>query len=526
MKICVVVPTKQYLGQAGARIRYGRIQDVLGAHDTEMETEIIDNFRRDTHFPYDVYLLSKCYDARSVALAASLVERGKLVGIDLFDDYFSQIRDSRLTHLREWLRTMGRFLDFVLCSTPRLRTVSAAYFPALPCHVLNDPFGSLDADAIGQLSRDKVERMRASRTIRIGWFGMGDNPYFSVGLQDLVAFGPSLNRVRDRGYDVRLSILTNARALTAPSLEALRWLSVPYMLDEWTEEKEQAQIADSDACFLPVNGQSFSVVKSLNRAISTLTGGAQVLSCGYPLYAPLGSFLYRDPVTLVSDIEAGRPAVRAETIPALLNMLDQWANPQVEAANFHGFLQELLAARSKRPASAAGPQYGTIGLIHGRRSSGSAHKLAQRLGHFSIGMPFSAPSLNYDVVLSYLPQKQRIDLHLSKAALEWLDPAILPRVVSGQELRNKKTTLSIEQAWEDRTLLRQLALCQANKSEVAVKTFYAPVMRSLQAALHTLFPALQFFISEMDPTCWVGTVGSGGAVAPRMAQEEVAAHEA
>ena len=526
MKICVVVPSKNYLSQAGSRIRYGRLRNELEVLGTTMDTEVIDQFRRGSDYQHDIYLLSKCYDARSLALAATLSCKNKRIGIDLFDDYFSQSRDSRLTHLRQWLRTIGGFLDFVVCSTPRLHHMAGQFFPDLPRLVMNDPFSGMDAECVGRLCQKKVERAQSTRTLKIGWFGMGDNPYFQVGLQDLITFSSALNRFQELGYGIELTILTNKRALVAPTLEALRWLAIPYTLDDWSEEKEQKQIADSDACFLPVNGQLFSIAKSLNRAITTLTGGAQVLSSGYPLYAPLGGFIYRDPAALVADIEAGRPALRAETIPALMQVFDLWASPSVEAGKFANFLQPLL---QREPAGYAltGPRkYRTIGILHGRRTASLTHKLTQRLGHFSIGTPFSPAALHYDMTLTYVDQPSRLDLHLSEATREWLAAAFRPRLAQNQEQPNQRANLVIEGVCDDPVLLRQIALFHQSKSEVTVRTFYTPVMQSLQAILHRLFPDLPLFFSEIDSACWTGPGMPLGESSSRMAQEGRAVHEA
>ena len=87
MKICVIAPSEGFLKLAGVRIRYQRIDEYLKKQWHSLSIEVIDNFRSISHFKHDVYLFSKCNDARSFLLARLLNQENKLVGVDFFDDY-------------------------------------------------------------------------------------------------------------------------------------------------------------------------------------------------------------------------------------------------------------------------------------------------------------------------------------------------------------------------------------------------------------------------------------------------------
>ncbi len=240
MKICVIAPTQEYLNLAGVRIRYLRIEEHLRAQGHQLSIEVIETFRALSHFKHDVYLFSKCYDARSVLIARLLSKTGKLVGIDFFDDYFSQKNNSNFVCHREWARTMAEFVDFFLCSTLRMQEVISAYMPDIPSHILNDPFDNIDLDKIAATSERNLERTLSTGQLEVAWFGVGDNPHFAVGLRDLFAFRSDLHDLGRSGFTVKLSILTNRRALTAEGLEMIRRLPVSYSLDEWSVDKEAA----------------------------------------------------------------------------------------------------------------------------------------------------------------------------------------------------------------------------------------------------------------------------------------------
>ena len=94
MKLTVLIPSEEYKAYAGARIRYGRLLQELAPHGVTLALENIADFSPDDQ-SYDVLLISKCHDARALVAAAAACGAGKLVGLDLFDDYFSQEADSR-----------------------------------------------------------------------------------------------------------------------------------------------------------------------------------------------------------------------------------------------------------------------------------------------------------------------------------------------------------------------------------------------------------------------------------------------
>ncbi len=384
MKICVIAPSEQYLAAAGVRIRYQRIAKHLATLGHELRIAVVDTLNKASALTDDVYLISKCYDARALVVARLLADNGKIIGADFFDDYFSQAGDSRFVRQREWVRDLAGFLDFFLCSTPRMREVIAGYLGDRAGHIMNDPFNSFDIDATRARLETNLDNALTRRRIDVLWFGVGDNPHFSVGLDDLSGYGHVLGDLAEGRLDVRLSILTNARALRVDGLERLRRLPVPYRVEEWTEEKETDHLARSLVAFLPVNAQPFSAAKSLNRAVSALTSGVQVLSPGYPLYAPLGRFVYDDAGRLRQDLEAGALALRGETLPGLMDLFTTWGDPQREADKLATFLETVRTA--KRPV--APPQTPTVvGVVNGKRGAVEAHKYAQRTGHLSIASP-------------------------------------------------------------------------------------------------------------------------------------------
>ena len=513
MRLCVVAPSQGYLGLAGVRIRYDRLIERLRMRGIEVAIRVIDDLRRSSFAEHDLFLISKVYDARALLLTRMVVASGRRVGVDLFDDYFSHVGDSRFIHHRGWMRELARHVSFVLCSTPRMAEVAAAFMPATPAHVLNDPFAAFDAERIARLVEANVAATRATRRLRIGWFGTGDNKYFPVGLDDVHAFREALAPWRRHGYEAELSILTNARALTPDRLGLLRALPVPHRIEEWSEEREAAQIAESLFCFLPTNAQNFSAAKSMNRAVTALTGGSQAFSVGYPLYAPLGEFIYRSAEDLLRDVEAGTPAVRQASLPALAKRLSECADPGVEAEGLANFLRKLPS--SKRPRSS--PPVGSDAVVHGLRSSGGTHKLAQRLAQFSVGVPFGSDKFNHDLRFVLDPSGTALGMEVSEGVLATLAPMLRERFEMLPEPRGKRTHL-LAALSRDPWLTALLRYVADSSVPGAIIAFYPKLMSALVAELERLMPGIRCLISEGDPLFSREMILSGEA--PALAAEE------
>ena len=389
MKLTILLPSSDYRSSAGARIRYDRVSRELAREGVEVRLEPIAQFDP-ISADCDALLVCKCYDARSIIAAATLSRRGKIVGVDLFDDYFSQSWDPRLQRYRNWLASFMRFCDFSVCSTEAMAEVVRAYRLDLPTHVFNDPAQPHDPASIPGIVEAKIARARSEGRLCVGWFGTGDNPFFPVGLADLSSFGSSLMELTRSGLDVRLKVVTNRRALTTSGINLLSRLPVPVSVHEWSEAEERDLLRDSLLIFLPVNGQKFSVAKSLNRAFTALSHGCQVLSVGYPLYSVLEPLIYRDPTDFIVDLARGSLRLSNDTISIYSEKLLALASADVEARRLARFLTDL------EPSSQ--PPEGVLAVVHGHSTRPEVHQMARAVNALSVASPFCTARYGFDVI--------------------------------------------------------------------------------------------------------------------------------
>jgi len=416
MKLVVVIPSLDYKANAGARIRYGRLVKGLAARDISFTMEPISSFDP-AKIECDAVVFSKCHDARAPICAHVLSQRDIPVGVDVFDDYFSQSADSRLNRLRSWLSEMLGECTFALASTPATADLVLRYAPSLPVHILNDPAPAFDEAQLAQRLHDKRSEAIASGRLKIAWFGMGDNPHFAVGLRDLSAFAPALSSLSAGPFAVELAILTNRRSLDAAGLERITSLPVSVTVEIWSEEREASLLDESLVAFLPVNANRFSRAKSMNRAVTALAAGCQLLSAGYPLYAPLAPLVYRDSNELLGHLAGDALRLSPATLELMRERFDCLASAEREIDRLLPFLAQL----GERPGVPAQARE-TICLVHGMETNVAGHDLVESVGGLSVASPFCTAPFEFDAIVETRSDGDLVLLVASKA-LRRLAPA-------------------------------------------------------------------------------------------------------
>lgn len=485
MKVVVLIPSDEYKNYAGCRIRYGRLQPRLAAIGVELRLEDVAQFAPHDS-DCDVLVISKCHDARATIAAAIFTDRGRRVGVDIFDDYFSQLSDARLLRFRNWLSQLLDHCQFVLCSTPALSRVVETY-RKLPVHVLSDPADTIDEHRVANLLADKLRQARDAKTIRLVWFGLGDNPYFKVGLSDLAGYCAYLTSLGDDAT-VDLTVLTNERSLSSEGLAKIGQLPVRTSIELWSEERERELLSEAFACFLPVNAQRFSVAKSLNRAVTALGAGCQVLSVGYPLYEPLEDLIYRDPRAFLGDFAQSSMRHSPEGIGRFRERMALLADPEKIADDLVAFLEGIPL-----PSIKAAP---ALALIHGHATNGLAHKLVQLLQNLSIASPFCTAPLGFDVIFRIVGDDRLAMLLSEKAARrlsapqrELLGPSF---TIAGRKFRELAEPLP---AYPLMRADGQIAGSELAPLPVEMAT-YAPMMDEIRSRIQSAFGPLRVIVSE------------------------------
>lgn len=494
MKISVLVPSERYLETAGVRIRYKRISAPLAKLGWTLDIRPIDDVPGLSGEDSRIYLFSKCQDARALVLAASARRAGIIVGVDLFDDYFSQENDARFATQRLWLQSMAQQASFFLCSTPRMLDVGNIYFAAGSGHVLVDPHEEFDVPRLKQELAKKISKARRERRIPILWFGMSDNPNFPVGLHDLTSFAELLRLFRDNSYKASLTIVTNKKGIDGRVLERLRRIPIPFDLIQWTKQREEQALSRCLVSFLPVNFQQFSAAKSLNRGISALVGGTQLLTVGYPLYETLRDFVYNDVASLITDLENSNLKLSSESMSKFSKWISHLAGPQREAAKLVKFLKTKVKFTTGESSSGQ-----EMAVLHGAKSAASINSFAQRFHWLSLGSPLLPGGMKCDAHLGFFGSDPNLRFCVSQAGLEKLPEELRVAALPADETLGKgplwEVPLASLQSEFPLESIRRLAA----RGACAGAGIDAEVMKITRSFFTAVFRNVCIVESELDP---------------------------
>lgn len=511
MRLLFLVPTNVHKVTAGSRIRYDR----LGAADERFEiaVESFEELTDATFETCDICVFSKTYSVEAITLARQLHQAGKIIGIDVFDDYFSQIDDSRLLRFRMWLGCMAQLCQFALCSTNVMRDVVKHYAPGLPVHVVPDPFAEIDPASLARTLASKLDQARTGGTIDVLWFGNGSNPFFTVGLHDVAAYSWSLADLASGSRGVSLTILTDNPSQTSGSLARLGKLPVPYLIDTWSVKAEREALERAFVSFIPVSGQSFSRAKSFNRALTAISAGTQVLSPGFPLYRDLDAAIYADALELLSDLDRGKCRLRVENVDEIAKTAGGMSEIRMVANNLFLFLNDLLQVGGvgKGNKAAAAPSLPTQGirrllvtasspethaLIYGFEYDGLMARAAKAAGVLQVKTPFARRERAYDI---------RIEHRRGRQLEVWIEPRIsslLAEALRGkcsEPQRVGKVRMLKVDVGTAGLLAHDPIIATSDLRMIVNETdSYRKFLADVQRVCSGLFPTVQFSLADME----------------------------
>jgi len=386
MRIAFVFSGPVGADQAGYRIRYLPLLESLRATKVDI---IIKNINDDLFAEkFDCAIFVKCYEVKSFIIARELMLRRVKVGIDLFDNYFSYTNNYKLEKFRDWLVQICEYCSFVICSTNEMHKSIKKIIGNLPVHIINDTVEFSNANVLANTIKYKIDFAKKNKNIIVVWFGMGDNPYFNVGLNDLIIFIDKIESIKIPGYNIKLEILTNKRSLVVANLARISKFSIEYVIDEWSETKEAELLDRALFAFLPVSFQDFSKVKSLNRALTSLNKGVNIISAGYPLYSIFNDWIYYSSQDACNDIKNNNLKLNSSSHEKILEIASVISNGKLEAENLIHFLDSVDITEDVKKKFI---------YISDKTPNFEVHKIISKFGHISAASQFCKKKFNFDV---------------------------------------------------------------------------------------------------------------------------------
>ena len=344
MNIIFIVPNTESLAAAGVRIRYKRLEPFFNKNNCLIKIIPLQNITCLALKSADVVILSKIYTVDSLHIISLCHTLKVKVGIDLFDDYFTDKNLSVFRKLQDWLKLASNIVDFIICSTDRMKDIASEYIRPELVHKINDTKDpNVEFKETHDLLDKKINCMSPVKQLNILWFGIGDNPYFSVGINDLSNYSNALFRINKLSPFVSLTILTNERALTAKNLIKVSGLPIQTKLEIWSESKEIEYLKNTHIAFMPVSHQSFSIAKSSNRCLTALTYGCQVLSNGYNLYDQFASLIYTSTRDFETDFKNSSFKFNPKTMPTFRHICTNLFDCEAEVVEFINFIESKVS---------------------------------------------------------------------------------------------------------------------------------------------------------------------------------------
>ncbi|ABB33923.1 hypothetical protein [Synechococcus sp. CC9605] len=346
MKALIIYPNKEWMNSGGARIRYKRLEPFIKAKNVELVYKPINKVSVKLLKEVNIAIIVKVYGLDSLRIISFCKSCGIGVGIDLFDDYFSDETLNLLHDKYNWIKIASIMCDFVICSTEKMKEIAAKFVPKKSIHLVKDTCESnILSEETEELISQKVNSWKASGHLNILWFGIGDNPYFEVGIKNLANYSNSLFQFRKSFGSITFTILTNERALTQENLSFISNLPIEANVELWSPQLEAKLLREAHVTIIPVSHQQFSIAKSSNRCITALSYGCQVLSNGYNLYSDFTDLIYRSTGELIHHYKHDTLKLNNDSLPGFIDKCNANYNPEAQADNTVRFFKKTLTVK-------------------------------------------------------------------------------------------------------------------------------------------------------------------------------------
>lgn len=305
-------------GNAGVEIRLKpivkRLEDLSAYVKVQtyrdLHIQLLDDANIDKNL---FFVLSKPSKPEYISYILALQARGCLVGIDIFDNYYSPSLALRHFGVQcVWNNALIN-ADFCIFSTSFLaRYASAVSIRKKLSFVICDPVDSNQGSITRNLKKDKWTQLSLlKQEVRVAWFGIDANPYFEVGLADIYRNIPKLLEIKDSIIKtmgpqamMKFSICTKKTKHMEPLLSALWSLGIPAQFIEWSKVACAELLFNTHIVFLPTNNEIFSLSKTHNRLVDSIANNCISYISSNGLYAWLkGDLCIDSPSDLICFLQ-------------------------------------------------------------------------------------------------------------------------------------------------------------------------------------------------------------------------------
>lgn len=245
----------------------------------------------------DILVLLKRYDEATLLEIRALKASGTYVILDLCDNHFYMDFESEaLKNRADRLSRMCGEVDHITTASSYMKGYIYEYISKeIPIDVVDD-YVEVNRDGMPRERfftrlRAKLRYKNYRRQLisysdnysRVVWFGSHGSPGVHGGMSDLMRVIPALN-IEHRDNNIVLTIISNSKE----QYNAIRSeCDFPVLYLEWSNSTAYSAIIEQDISLIPITLTPFTMAKSANRAITSITYGLPVVADELPSYAGL-----------------------------------------------------------------------------------------------------------------------------------------------------------------------------------------------------------------------------------------------
>jgi hypothetical protein len=317
------------------------------------------------------------------------------VVLDLFDNYFSWSAAAMQREIHwQWLRALKSASLVISSSAFLTRTLmSLTDIPVLQVSDLVPPVPS------GSHHPQRLARKwDAPRAIELLWFGISANPYFLVGLEDVVRSASmirELTALLGAEHPVRLTLCTNRVPAVDQCLQVLRAEQVDARFVEWQSETCDKLLDDTHVVLLPTSASAFALSKTHNRCSDALARGCLVLASERGPYEGLAGAVFEDHRALVQQLRNATAGSIAGLLRASYQALSGRHQIDLEVGALCRHLDTLGHSTGGEPA--AQPRVLLL-ATPSAAAAGFASKSGWLVADCSTGLPRGGADLRFDPI--------------------------------------------------------------------------------------------------------------------------------
>ncbi|WP_300433549.1 hypothetical protein [uncultured Thalassolituus sp.] len=253
-------------------------------------------FYKDGEQP-DVLVLLKRYDETTLSKVRDLKASGTYVVLDLCDNHFYMDFESEaLKNRADRLRRMCGEVDHITTASSYMKDyIKQNIFEEIPIDVVDD---YVEVNTDGMPKERLFTRLRArlrykkylrqlisysEKYSRVVWFGSHGSPGVHGGMSDLMRVISAMN-IEHRENKIVLTIISNSEE----QYNIIRSkCDFPVLYLEWSNSTAYSAIEEQDISLIPITLTPFTMAKSANRAITSITYGLPVVADELPSYVGL-----------------------------------------------------------------------------------------------------------------------------------------------------------------------------------------------------------------------------------------------